>query len=189
MAKKKVVDELLEHEYDGIQELDNDLPPWWLYLFYFSIVFAVVYMLHYHVLGTGPSSAEQYANEMAAAEARFAATTDGGDGMSADLEPLTSEAALAAGKDIYTVNCMPCHGTQGEGGVGPTFADPYWIHGGQMADLVRIINNGVPAKGMISWKPILNPQQIQQVASYILTFEGTNPPNMKEPQGEKVERN
>ena len=186
MARKKVVDELLDHDYDGIQELDNDLPPWWTNLFYFTIVFAVVYMAHYHILGTGPSSSAEYENEMAAAEAKYAAVIEQSV-TSGPVEALTDEASLTEGKNIYTVNCVPCHGTQGEGGIGPTLADKYWLHGGQFSDIIGVINNGVPEKGMISWKPILNPSQIQQVASYLLTFQGTTPPNMKEPQGELVE--
>ena len=187
MAKKqKVVDELLDHDYDGIQELDNDLPPWWKYLFYFTIAFSVVYIIHYNILGTGPSQLAEYENEMAAAEARYAAVV-AANTPSGPLEALTDAASLEEGKNVYTVNCVPCHGTLGEGGIGPSFADRYWIHGGSMEDIVAVINNGVPAKGMISWKPILNPTQIHQVSSYLLTFQGTNPPNNKAPQGELVE--
>jgi mono/diheme cytochrome c family protein len=103
------------------------------------------------------------------------------------IEALTSEADLVAGKDIYDKNCLSCHMQGGAGGIGPNFTDDYWIHGAGMNNVVRIINTGVPAKGMITWKGILSDLQIQQVASYILTLHGTNPPNPKTPQGEKVE--
>lgn len=184
MARQKVKDELLNHDYDGIQELDNDLPPWWLYLFYFTIIFGVVYMLHYHVLGTGDSMVEAYENEMKAAEAQALARAQNQQS-AAPLVQLTDEGDLAAGKEVYMVNCVPCHGQFGEGGVGPNMTDAYWIHGGEIADLVNTINVGVPEKGMISWAPILSKKQMQQVASYILTLQGTNPPNAKEPQGTK----
>ncbi|MCB9088072.1 MAG: c-type cytochrome [Calditrichae bacterium] len=184
MAKQKVKDELLNHDYDGIQELDNDLPPWWLYLFYFTIIFGVVYMLHYHVLGTGDLQVEAYEKEMKAAEAQALARAQGQQS-AAPLVQLTDEGDLAAGKEVYMVNCVPCHGQLGEGGVGPNMTDEYWIHGGEIADLVHTINVGVPEKGMISWAPILSKKQMQQVASYILTLQGTNPPNAKEPQGKK----
>lgn len=101
-----------------------------------------------------------------------------------ELEPLTDDASLAAGKEIYDLNCVPCHGKFGEGGIGPNLTDDYWIHGGRYADLIHIINVGVPAKGMIAWDRTLKPQQIEEVASYIETLRGTDPPNPKAPQGD-----
>ena len=98
---------------------------------------------------------------------------------------LASESDLASGKKIYTMHCVACHGTLGEGGVGPNFADEYWIHGGSIKDLFKVIKYGVPEKGMISWQTQLRPREMQEVSSYILQFQGTNPPNAKAPQGEK----
>ncbi|MDX1409282.1 MAG: cytochrome c, partial [Saprospiraceae bacterium] len=101
-----------------------------------------------------------------------------------NVELLTSASDIEQGKEIYTMQCVVCHGTQGEGGVGPNFADQYWIHGGDIKDLFRTIKYGVPEKGMISWSALLRPSEMQQVASYILTFQGTSPTNPKAPQGE-----
>ena len=185
MAKKPVKDELLDHDYDGIQELDNDLPPWWLWLFYFSIAWGLVYMIYYHVAGIGPSQQEEYLSEMQTAQAQMAAM----EARSAPAVPFsayTDEANLSAGKEVYMGQCFPCHGQYGEGGIGPNLTDTYWIHGGEVSDLIRTVTVGVPAKGMIAWKPILSDMQIKQVASYILSLQGTNPPNAKAPEGENV---
>lgn len=193
MARQKVKDELLEHDYDGIQELDNDLPPWWLYLFYFTIIYSVGYMAYYHVLGWGELQEAEYRSEMRAAEVRYGGgetgpeVADGGTTpVAIPMEAFTDDANLASGKEVYMTHCMPCHGVHGEGTVGPNMTDEYWVHGGTMKDIVNTINVGVPAKGMISWKPVLNPLQIKQVSSYILSLQGTNPPNPKAPEGEKV---
>lgn len=286
MAKSDEKDVLLDHNYDGIQELDNDLPPWWLWLFYITIIWSVIYMIHYHVIGTGDSSEVEYLKEMdpewagitekagfsleyrspfykstweltpltrvqmALAQEKEAAIllaeqkamgevsislTDisfneiimaamsaanpedmeklqtafpeiwdayqkGGGGEEETqteativekpelvLKPLTDVASLASGETIFMTNCATCHGKLGEGGIGPNFTDDYFIHGNTIGNMVTIINNGVPAKGMISWRAILKDRQIQEVASYIQTLVGTNPPNAKAPQGEKVE--
>lgn len=175
---------ILSHNYDGIRELDNKLPPWWLYLFYVTIVFGVVYMLHYHVLNTGPSSSEEYVQEVEFAQAQLAASA----GMRVTEETvqfLTDAGALSSGKDIYTKNCAACHGQKGEGLVGPNLTDDYWIHGGGIKNVYKIIQNGVVEKGMLAWKSQLSPSQMQDVGSYVLSLKGTNPPNAKAPQGEK----
>lgn len=262
-------DRLLDHEYDGIQELDNDLPPWWLWLFYLTIIFAVIYMIHYHVTGTGDLSKAEYMKEIdpnwteaeSVDEASFsigyhspyynpdgemtpkiwaeienyvgpnvefesllmeamrkANTEDllklkesfpdiyaklSEDGTpvtpvassevqsesvtSLDYEKLTDTASLDAGKQIFTTNCASCHGLQGQGGIGPNMTDNYYIHGAGINDLMSTIIHGVPIKGMISWKGILNEKQMTQVASYMMSLRGTNPPNQKAAQGELVE--
>lgn len=172
------------HEYDGIKELDNSLPKWWLGLFYITIAFAVIYLLRYHVLGWAPLQEEEYKNELAVADDKYKQPAGGQllDATTAVL--LEDEASLAAGKVTYDKLCSVCHLPQGQGIVGPNLTDDYWIHGCKIGDLFNIIVVGVPAKGMISWKDQLTPEQIQEVASYILSLVGTNPPNPKEPQGE-----
>jgi len=302
MAKKQK-DILLDHDYDGIKELDNDLPPWWLYMFYLSIAFGLVYLVYFHVLGLGDSSAVEYEKEMnpnyVAAQAPskslistyhspyynpkgdvspqmralfdeyigpkvgFAALMvealkryQNGDieklkeefersvGNAVDFNTLVKEAmvrgnaseqarlkkvfpelwaevaaggvpqaqpAMAAkapavksaeiktykalmdeanlqkGKEIFVKNCVSCHGPQGQGGIGPNLTDDYWLHGAGINNVAHTITVGVPAKGMITWRGILKEKEIEQVASYILTLHGTNPPKPKAPQGEKVE--
>lgn len=191
MANKH--DELLDHDYDGIKEYDNPLPRWWLWLFYGTIAFAVIYS-PYILLGFGPSSAEEYRQEVAAVKtpaspAMPMAPHAEGEPHVAVAPPLTgpslerNAAAIAAGKEIFTANCVPCHGPQGQGVIGPNLTDTYWLHGGKYADIVNTITVGVPDKGMISWKATLNPEKIRQVAAYVKSLKGTNPPNPKPPQG------
>jgi cytochrome c oxidase cbb3-type subunit 3 len=179
-------DVMLDHNYDGIKELDNNLPPWWKWGFYLTIVWSFVYIFHYHVFATGKLQKAEYNNELAVAEAQSLERAEKmKDYVSADnVLALNDEGAITAGKDIYVKNCVACHGANGEGGVGPNFADEYWIHGGGIKNIFKIVTNGVAAKGMISWKSQLSPKQIQQVGSYILSFQGTKPANPKEPQGD-----
>lgn len=189
VPKEKEQDIDLGHDYDGIRELDNSLPPWWLWLFYICIFWSAVYLWYYHVSDRGPSQEQEYINEMAAAdEAKtlyLASQANSVDEKSVTV--LNGESELAEGKEIYVANCLVCHGANGEGGVGPNFTDKYWVHGGSINDIFSIIKYGVPEKGMISWKSQLRPAAMQKVASYILTFQGTNPENQKAPEGELYE--
>lgn len=178
------------HDYDGIRELDNRLPPWWLGLMYGSIIFSIVYMVHYHWSGNDWSSIKEYETELVLAEKQNAAyllkSADNIDESTVVIA--TDEESLSKGKDIFMSLCAACHGPEGQGLVGPNFADNYWIHGGSINDLFKVIKYGVPEKGMISWRSQLRPSAIQQVSSYILSLEGTNPPNPKAPEGEVYER-
>lgn len=176
---------LLSHNYDGIRELDNTLPPWWKYLFYTTIIFSVVYMGYYH-LSNGPSSAAEYENEVRQAQLALAASQGQTTVNVDDVKLLTDAASLAKGKEIYTKNCASCHGTKGEGMVGPNLTDDYWIHGGSVKEVYIVLVNGVLAKGMPSWKAQFSAQDLEATASYIKSLKGTNPPNAKEPQGDLV---
>ncbi len=217
-------DKLLDHNYDGIQELDNNLPPWWLNLFYITIIFALAYTLYYHVFDAGYSQSQQYEKEMNpdyVKPEKTAMSIPGYTGPyytgkseetpisllgntlmaaplsrpAADKKPeaaaitaLSDPAALASGKQIFVTNCVACHGVNGEGTIGPNMTDNYWINGqGDIASIVEVITNGRIAKGMIPWNATLTPEQILEVGSYILTLQGSNPPNAKAPQGTKVE--
>lgn len=176
---------LFDHSYDGIRELDNNLPPWWVALFYVCIFWAVAYMTYYHLTDMGQSSKQEYENELAAAEESVAAfrATQADLVNETSVIALTSETDLAAGKNTFISFCAACHGQNGEGGVGPNFTDDFWIHGCDIKALFTTIKFGVPEKGMISWQSQLRPVEMQKVASYILTLRGTNPPNQKEAQG------
>ncbi|WP_245868635.1 c-type cytochrome [Pontibacter ramchanderi] len=172
------------HDFDGIQEYDNDLPPWWKYMFYVTIVFAVGYMLHYHVFRTGALQTEEYEMEMAQAALIAAQNVEDPNAVT-DYEVLTDAGALESGKAIYLQNCAACHGQAGEGTVGPNLTDEYWLHGGDVNDIFKTVKFGVPSKGMVPWQGKLTKDQMLEVSSYILSLQGSNPPNAKEAQGEK----
>ena len=177
-------DKLLSgHEYDGIRELDNRLPRWWLWLFIITAVWGVIYLLVYDVFKIAPHQQDEYKNEMAAmggvTPAQKANIAD-----TAGLVALTAQANLDAGKATFTRVCVACHLAGGQGLVGPNLTDNFSIHGCGYKNIVNIITVGQPDKGMISWKDQLTRQQILDVASYVLTLKGTNPPNPKAPQGD-----
>jgi cytochrome c oxidase cbb3-type subunit 3 len=176
---------IMEHTYDGIAELDNPTPPWFMYLFYMTIIFGVIYGLYYHVYQDGNIQETEYKTEVAAAEkAREAYMKQFANSVNEDNVVVVKGAKdLTEGSQI---NCVACHGDKGQGGVGPNLTDKFWLHGGGIKDLFKTITHGIPEKGMIAWEKTLNPLQIQKVASYILTLQGTNPPGAKEPQGEEI---
>lgn len=177
---------LLDHNYDGIKELDNNLPPWWKYMFYATILSGVIYMVHYHVLKTGDLQTAEYNKAMAQAkiEVDEFMKTSANNVDENSVKLLTEASDITAGKTIFTANCAACHGQLGEGTVGPNFTDEYWIHGGSVQDIFKSIKYGWVEKGMKSWKEDLSPMQIAQVTSYIKSLKGTNPPNVKAPQGD-----
>ncbi len=176
---------MADHEFDGIQELDNPPPSWLMYLFYFTVFFSALYWVHYDIFGQGPNQEEEYQQEMALALDMQQNNAD--EVLPQDLKALTDEASLAAGKKLYGEKlCATCHGAAGEGNaIGPNLTDEFWIHGGAFEDIVAVIKNGVLAKGMTPYKDQLTPEQITQVASYVVSLQGSNPPNAKKPQGEK----
>jgi len=178
-------DLLLDHEYDGIRELDSQIPPWFLWLFYISIFFAVVYMLDYHVFNSSPLQDEEYQLQVKQAEVDRAVLMNSGAFLNEEsVALLTDPPALDAGKQIFTANCVACHSADGGGLVGPNLTDDYWINGGGIKNVFKTIKYGVVAKGMISWQSQLNPKQMQDVASYIISLHGTKPTNPKQPEGQ-----
>lgn len=177
---------MTDHDYDGIQELDNSLPPWWKYGFYFTIIWGVVYLFYFHVTHKGPSSEQEYKNQIAQAEIEMAANRAKSANLvdETNVVLMTDAADIEKGKATYTAQCVACHGAFGEGKVGPNLTDQYWKHGGDIKDLFKTIKLGVPGTGMKSWKTDLNPTAMAQVASYILTLQGTNPAGAKAAEGE-----
>jgi cytochrome c oxidase cbb3-type subunit 3 len=180
---------IMDHDYDGIRELNNHLPPWWTYLFYATIVFSIFYVIIYHVTDTLPLQEEEYEIEMAEAAAmaniRLAASQAAGTAFNeADLELTEDADILASGGKIFSQQCAICHKADGGGSIGPNLTDNYWLHGGDIQSVFSVIKVGVPDKGMISWESILSPTQMRDVANYIKSLEGTNPPGAKAPQGE-----
>lgn len=178
-----------DHNYDGIRELDNALPPWWRYLFYLTLVFGLIYMVRYHLLDA-PSQLEEFEQHMAVAEEEIeaykAVAKDFVD--ASNVVILTEPSDLEAGEALYITNCAVCHRNDGGGSIGPNLADNYWISGGDIASIFETISNGGrPGKGMIPWKSTLKPSEIQQVSSYLLTFQNTNPVDAKAPEGDSFQ--
>ncbi|GAB3663019.1 cbb3-type cytochrome c oxidase N-terminal domain-containing protein [Echinicola sediminis] len=177
---------MLEHSYDGIVELDNFMPPWLKYMFYGTLLFAVVYMVNNTSIGMGKSPEEEYQaqldEEAISAEQRKALALASIDETNVVYDQ--SDLVLNAGGAIYQNNCVACHASDGGGGIGPNFTDEYWLHGGSIQDVFTVIKYGIPEKGMIPWQDQLSPEEIQQVANYVLSLKGTTPANPKEPQGE-----
>lgn len=178
-------DIMLDHDYDGIKELDNSLPPWWKYGFYVTIVIAFIYIWYYH-LGSGPSSKEEFLAEMKRGEKEVAAyLAKSANNVDESTVVMLDDAGIAAGQDLFSKNCIACHGPDGGGNaVGPNLADAYWLHKGGLKDIFKSIKYGWTDKGMKSWKDDFSPKQIAQLASYVKSLQGTTPTAPKEPQGE-----
>jgi cytochrome c oxidase cbb3-type subunit 3 len=177
---------LLDHDYDGIKELDNNLPTWWVYLFYGCIVFAAVYLVRFEIMGADDQETE-LKKEMAQAkievEEYMKNAPDLMDEKTVTL--LTDPAALAEGKTIFTTNCAACHRADAGGQIGPNLTDDQWILGGGIKNIFHtLVNGGRDGKGMIAWKGTLKPKEMQKVASYILSLKGSNPKDPKAPEGE-----
>lgn len=173
------------HEFDGIKELDNPLPPWLKYIFYITIIISVSYLTRLVVFkDESIIQKKEYRNEMAAARAKTE-VAEKEEATKTVAAPLSTEQILADGKDVFDKICFVCHGKFGEGLVGPNFTDEYWIHGGKPEDMKKVIIDGVIEKGMISYKSQLSDKQINHVIAYILSLQGTNPPNQKAPEGVK----
>ena len=186
---EKEADVLLDHDYDGIKELDNALPPWWKWGFYFTVVVAVIYMFRFHVSKTGPTPLQEYDHEMKIAAAKMEIFRQiSREAFDEKTVTLADAAGIAAGKKIYTGTCFPCHGANGEGNaVGPNLTDKYWLHGGSLGNVFKTISIGVPDKGMQAWGKTFSPTDIKNLSSFVLSLQGTNPANAKAPQGNLFE--
>ncbi len=177
---------LLDHDYDGINELDNTLPPWWVYLFYGTIIFAAIYLVRFEIMGADNQEME-LKKEMAQAKVdieEYLKTAP--DLMNEESVTLLTDApSLAEGKAIFTANCVACHRPDGGGQIGPNLTDDQWILGGGIKNVFHTLEHGGrDGKGMISWKGTLKPKEMQKVASYVLSLRGTNPKDPKAPEGE-----
>ncbi|HTL11915.1 MAG TPA: cbb3-type cytochrome c oxidase N-terminal domain-containing protein [Bdellovibrionota bacterium] len=176
---------LTGHVYDGIEEFDNSLPKWWIYLFYITIVFACGYGAYY-LVGGGPTLVQEYEQAQKEAQlAELAAPKPVIVASEAELRALLKNPeAKATGQKIFDLRCVPCHGTGGAGGIGPNLVDGYWIHGGKMTNIVQTMTQGVLDKGMPAWGPLLSQSEIHSVAAYVKSLKGTHPPGAKAPQGD-----
>jgi cytochrome c oxidase cbb3-type subunit III len=177
-------DRLLAHDYDGIEEYDNPLPSWWVWVFCATIIFSVGYWAYYQ-LGPGPSVIAQYEADVQAAGQRQAArgAVAGAPTDQVILALAKNAAAMASAKEIFATRCAACHGPQGQGIIGPNLTDDYWLHGGKPTEILHTITDGIPEKGMVPWKDQLKADELSAMAAYVLTLHGSNPPNPKAPQG------
>ena len=173
----------LGHDYDGIRELNNRLPGWWLYGFYGCILFAGVYLYRFHVSHTAPSSIQEYEQSVVRAESQLKEfIKKQGDAVDeTNVKLLTGAEDLAAGKALFVKSCAACHLESGAGIVGPNLTDDYWLHGNDIKSMFKVVRYGINA--MPAWQTQMSNKQIAQVSSYIKTLHGTNPPNPKAPQG------
>ncbi|PIF05100.1 MAG: hypothetical protein CSA36_08455 [Draconibacterium sp.] len=180
---KKLDENLMDHDYDGIHELDNPPPRWIMAIFYITIGFSILYGAYYFWLDVGPDQDAEYALKSERHDQRYQIASLSTD----ELVLLTDATDLEAGKTVYTeMNCFACHGMVGEGNaIGPNLTDDSWIHGCDIQSVFDIIKNGVPAKGMTAFKGQISDDKIHKVASYVISLKGSNPPNAKEPQGEE----
>ncbi len=177
-------DHLLDHEYDGIQEYDNPLPRWWVLLFWATILFSPLYIVFYH-FGPGELEIDRYDAAMVSfydqQATELLAMGEVSDQLLAGLQ---GDAAMMKGaKKVFQNKCAACHGMLGEGGIGPNLTDPYWLHGGRLEQVYTVVSEGVPSKGMLSWKRQLRPAELLAVSSFVGTLAGSEPPNPKAPQG------
>jgi len=173
-----------DHEYDGIRELDNKLPPWWKWLFYITIVFGIVYLIRLWVFNADDLIQEKEFEKEMAAVARLPAADES---VEFEMVLLTDAASIESGKAIYDASCAVCHTADGGGLVGPNFTDDYWIHGNSIEEMFVIVTDGILEKGMTPFKDQLSKQKRLEVISYILTLRGTTPANPKAPEGEMVD--
>ncbi len=182
---EKEADVMLDHDYDGIKELDNALPPWWKYGFYITIGVAFVYLLNFHVFGIGLNPTQEYNAEMESArikKEKYEATNK--DRIDEKNVPMAGADGIQAGKILFEANCVACHLQDGGGSVGPNLTDDYWLHKGSLNDIYNTIKVGYPDKGMQSWSGQFTPKQISYLSSYIKTLRGTKPAVPKAQQGE-----
>jgi len=184
-------DQLLHHSYDGIQEFDNPMPRWWVYLFWATIVFSVLYWLNVPGFGIGKGQISDYDRDMAAAAAAAAkqrAAEPAGASPEQRMAMTKDASVLALGKQTYTQNCAACHRADAGGQIGPNLTDDYWLHGGALEEMHKTVADGVLEKGMPPWGKVLKPAQLDAVVAYVYTLRGTTVPNPKAPQGELVPR-
>jgi cytochrome c oxidase cbb3-type subunit 3 len=181
-------DVMLDHDYDGIKELDNVLPPWWVNLFYATVIFGAIYLVRFHIVGDY-TQAQEFDQEVAAAQLEIEKNKANSPKEEITLDKvvaLTDDASLSKGKEIFINACAACHKPDGGGVVGPNLTDEFWINGGGIKNIFKIINEGSKNNpSMVAWGKTLESTDIQKVASYVLSLQGTKPAGGKAPEGEK----
>lgn len=175
-------DPVIDHDYDGIVELDNPVPAWLRLMMYGGVAFSIIYVVHYHVLGTGALQDEEYQIEMAEAELKYKSVELPDD----QIRMVTDAGRLSRAQSIFNENCATCHREDLGGDSGPNLTDEYWIHGGEILKVYQTITKGVEGKAMISWKSRIPSSERLELASYILSMQGSNPANPRDPEGTRA---
>ena len=188
-SMEQEADVMLDHDYDGIRELDNVLPPWWVNLFYGCVIFAIVYLVRFHVVGDYDQVTE-YQNELKTAQIEIEKYKESTPNLFdvSKVELLTDAASIAKGKEIFSNACVACHRADAGGQIGPNLTDEYWIDGGGFKNVFHtIMEGGREGKGMVAWKASIKPEDIQKIASYVISLQGSNPkdPKPTEPEAKK----
>jgi len=187
VPKEKEATLVMDHNYDGITELDNHLPPWWKWLFYLTIIWGVIYFFAYHVFNSLPLQTNEYNTEVASANEemqKLKAANPGPKIDEATVEATTDAKMLENGKSTFLNTCSSCHRKDGGGDIGPNLTDEYWKHGGSIKNVFKVVTNGVPGTNMVAWGSTMSPEAIRNVASYVLTLQGTKPVNPKKQEGD-----
>ncbi len=181
---------LLDHDYDGIKELDHVLPRWWLGIFWATIIFSAWYV-GYYMSGYGPTPKQELEIALAQIEVnktKAASSSQGGNEEAVLLAAFKNPEKLKHGNEVYAGKCLACHGDKGQGVVGPNLTDDFWIHGkGTLKDVAKVVADGIPDKGMPPWAQLLTPDELIDVVAFVHSLHGTNPPGAKSAQGEKQE--
>lgn len=173
---------LVHHVYDGIEEHDNNLPNWWLFILWTTLVFGAGYWFWFHIAELSPGQLGEYAAESAEHAQRMASNTPASDELL--LKLVKDPTSLEGGKAVFQANCAACHGAQGQGLIGPNLTDGFWLHGAGPMAIHKVVAEGAVAKGMPAWERTLGAERVKAVTAYVLTLKGTNAPGGKAPQGE-----
>lgn len=175
------------HSYDGIEELDNSLPRWWLLLFFITIFFGVWYFFNFSA-GSGVSIQTEYSRDKDQYDLAELVRANAQKPLSeGELKALCkSPEKIKKGHEVFKGKCASCHGAQGEGGIGPNLTDDYWIHGAKLTEILKTIREGVLDKGMPPWGGMLSHDEVHAVLAYVRSIVGTHPPNPKAPQGNLI---
>lgn len=190
--KLKVLDDekklLLDHNYDGIHELDNPLPAWWRYIFYISVVFGIIYVIYYQ-FGSGPSLRDEFNKDFSAIQAIKDQLKAKSSSFNADqFAAVNNPTGIKKGEEIFTNNCMVCHAEKGKGDVGPNLTDEYWLRAKGTPDTIfNVVYNGSVDNGMPAWSESISVDEIYLAVAYVYSLKNTHQPGGKEPQGEKIE--
>ncbi len=187
-SDSKYSDELLDHDYDGIQEYDNPMPGWWKWLFYITIMWSAIYLVGIN-MGYLPS----YEDDLADGQAELQAMRDQHQQESPSVdatflaEAADDSAKVDQGAQVYSTTCASCHGQNGEGLIGPNLTDEYWIHGGSLSEIYSVVKGGVTENGMPAWEGPLSQDEMVAVVAYVDSIQGSDPAGAKEPEGEPYE--